>query len=44
MDYGLEWIYGTLPPGHYRLLPDVGCENAEGTDTDYLLAAEFDIP
>ena len=44
VDYGFEGIYGTLPPGHYRLLPDVGCQNAEGTDTDYLLAAEFDIP
>ena len=44
VDYGFEGIYGTLPPGHYRLLPDAGCQNAEGTDTDYLLAAEFDIP
>lgn len=44
VNYGFEGIYGTLLPGHYRLLPDVGCENAEGIDTDYLLAAEFEIP
>lgn len=39
--YYYQWLYGTLPIGHYRIL--TGVSNWDVENGDDLLAAEFDI-
>lgn len=38
-----EWLYGTLEPGHYRLVKEVMDFRGTGDYTNYRLAAEFEI-
>lgn len=38
-----EWIYGSLPTGHYRIVKDVMDYRAPGDYTKYYMAAEFEM-
>lgn len=38
-----EWLYGTLEPGHYRLVKEITDFRGTGDDTNYRFAAEFEL-
>lgn len=43
MDVNIEWLYGELPAGHYRIGKDISVSYAAGNRDSQILYAEFDI-
>lgn len=43
MDISLEWLYGKLEPGRYRIEKNISDFRGTGDHTDYTFTAEFNI-